>query len=68
MHAINSAASAENWEIDSKASVQEAWTLFKQLYNRESQPHLPWTVPKKKKHGHPSSTDKLKDKSIGGSE
>ncbi|KAH9583911.1 hypothetical protein MS3_00008170 [Schistosoma haematobium] len=53
MQAINSAASAENWEIDSKASVQEAWTLFRHLYNRVTQPYIPWTVSKKKKHGHP---------------
>ncbi|VDP53879.1 unnamed protein product [Schistosoma margrebowiei] len=53
MEAINSAASAENWEIDSRASLQEAWALFRQLYNRETQPYIPWTVPKKKKHGHP---------------
>ncbi|CAH8587944.1 unnamed protein product [Schistosoma guineensis] len=53
MQATNSAAAAENWEIDSKASVQEAWTLFRQLYNPVTQPYIPWTVPKKKKHGHP---------------
>ncbi|CAH8628290.1 unnamed protein product [Schistosoma curassoni] len=51
--AINSAASAKTWEIDSRASVQEAWTLFRQLYNRVTQPYIPWTVPKKKKHGNP---------------
>ncbi|VDP69465.1 unnamed protein product [Schistosoma curassoni] len=53
MQAINSAASAENLEIDSKASVQEAWTLFRQLYNRVNQPYIAWTVTMKKKHGHP---------------
>ncbi|VDP35647.1 unnamed protein product [Schistosoma mattheei] len=53
MQAINSAASAENGEIDSRASVQEAWTLFRQLYNRVTQPYMPWTVPKKKKHDRP---------------
>ncbi|VDP37925.1 unnamed protein product [Schistosoma mattheei] len=53
MEAINSAASAENWEIDSRASVQMASTIFRQLYNWVTQPYIPWTVPKEKKHGHP---------------
>ncbi|VDP17242.1 unnamed protein product [Schistosoma margrebowiei] len=52
MQSINSAASVEKRKIDSKASVQEAWTLFRQLYNRVILQYIRWTVPKKK-HGHP---------------
>lgn len=32
--AIDSATSVENWNIDSLASIEEAWTLFQQLYNQ----------------------------------
>ena len=51
--AILSAAESQDWQINPDLEVEAAWSHFKQLYARVTQPFIPWTVPKGRKHCPP---------------
>lgn len=53
INAIVQAAESQDWYINPESEVEAAWCHFKQLYARVTQPFIPWTVPKGRKHCPP---------------